>query len=170
MLNFPPKASQMIHAHLRHAPFYSDFFPGFKEAFSFLSRPDLSTLAVGNYDIDGERIFALVQDYETRPRSAGLWESHRDYLDIQYTVSGNEKIGVAPLGALAVDVPYDPKKDVILYIENTQAEGTQEIPMPPGMFAVFFPQDLHNPKIDHGKTSKVRKIVVKIKVPVANTK
>ena len=43
--------------------------------------------------MEGDRIFALVQRYTTKPRTEGRWEAHRRHIDLQLVVRGAERIG-----------------------------------------------------------------------------
>src|SRR5262245_7996093 len=107
----------MIYDTLQNASLYA--VPGtlgsrIAKAFDFLRRPDLATVERGRHDIDGDNVFALVQDYETKPREQGKWEAHRKYIDVQYVVSGDECIGYANLGTLKITKDYDDKDDYLL--------------------------------------------------------
>ena len=62
--------------------------PSFEQAFTFLRSTDLKSLPTGRISIDGDAIYALVQEYQTKPVDQGKWESHKRYIDIQYIVSG----------------------------------------------------------------------------------
>lgn len=39
------------------------------KAFAFINETDLSSIALGKYEIDKDDIFALVQEYETKDKS-----------------------------------------------------------------------------------------------------
>ena len=52
-----------------------------RQAVDFLRRADVHALATGRHDVDGDRLFALVQEYATRPPSECAWEAHRQYAD-----------------------------------------------------------------------------------------
>jgi len=97
----------------------------------------------------------------TKELHQGRWEAHRRYIDIQYLVSGIERIGYTPVANLALTTPYDEDKDVAFY----QGHG-DILTLEPGMFAVFFPHDAHMPMLCEagGSPKQVRKIVVKIPV------
>ena len=43
-------------------------------------------------------------------------------------------------------------------------ESSDLITLKKGMFAIFFPDDIHLPEIKSGKISKVKKVVVKVKM------
>jgi YhcH/YjgK/YiaL family protein len=98
-----------------------------------------------------------VADYETKPSTTGELEAHKKYIDIHCIVSGSELIGYAPLTDQQACRPYDPDNDFALFHGESSF-----IRMVPGMFAIFFPDDLHMPGV--GETVEhVRKIVVKVK-------
>lgn len=131
----------------------------FAAAFAFLRSADSGKLAAGRHDIDGDRVFALAQEYETAPFDARRWESHRRYADIQYVLSGKESIGWAPLERLELVEDSFADKDAGLYAD---APAAAEVAMDAGMFAVFFPADGHKPGCARAGSSHVRKIVVKV--------
>lgn len=128
-----------------------------REGLSWLRGTDLGALATGRHEIDGDRLFALVQQYMTRTPAECRWEAHRMYADIQYVVSGVERIGYAPPEDARACEPYDAARDVAFF-----EPGVQYVTLEPGMFAIFLPGDVHAPCGAAGKPSPVRKIVVKV--------
>lgn len=138
---------------------YERLNPSFSSSFAFLRRPDLPTLAAGRHAIDGDRIFAIVQDYETKPLAEGFLEVHRRYIDIQYVVTGEELIGYAPLAGQPIQVPYVEDKDTAFL------QGPADpIPLRAGQFAIFFPHDAHMPSRTAGNPVKVHKVVIKVEI------
>ena len=64
-------------------------------------------------EIDGEKVFALVQKYETVVMDVPKFETHKKYIDVQYIVSGEEIIGWAPYGQdTTATETYDVLKDI----------------------------------------------------------
>ena len=57
-------------------------------ALDFLKHTDLKALPGGRYAIEGDMMYANVDDVETKPFEATKPESHRNYVDIQFMVSG----------------------------------------------------------------------------------
>jgi biofilm protein TabA len=112
---------------------------------------------VGRYEIEGDRLFCLVQEYTTSPASERPYESHQRYADIQAVLAGREAIYHAPIAQLQVKEPYRTEKDGILY---TGAD-VQPIYMEPGSYAVFWPQDGHKPGCNWQAAQFVRKAVIK---------
>jgi len=112
------------------------------KAFAFLKEKDLQTLAVGKYPIDGDSVYATVTENPTKDYDSTKWESHRNYVDLQYVISGEEKIGVSQLPNLTITKVYDPSKD----LQNYSGEG-KLYKASPGTFFLFFPSDAHRPNI-----------------------
>lgn len=149
----------MIVDTIANAGFYADLHPGFRQAFDFLSRNDCAALEPGKYEIDGTRLFALVQHYETKPRESGVWEAHRLYFDVQFVAEGSELFGYLPRERGTEKEPYLEEADYALYT----GEGDY-LTLGPGMFVVAAPQDLHMPGISAGISGSVKKVVVKIRI------
>lgn len=156
----PSMFVRMIFDLLANTAYYEAFSPRLKRAFDFLKQTDLEALSAGKHMISGEEIFASVDEYESKQKSDCKWEAHRKYLDIQVLIHGCEKIGVSLLrdgGSMKAKGDYNPEKDVQFF----SGEG-DEITIRPGMFAVFFPEDVHMPKIACEGPEKIKKIVVKV--------
>lgn len=108
--------------------------------------------------------YAIEQVYTTRPRAACFFESHRQYIDVQAVVEGEEFIEVAPLDRLRVVQPYAEDRDVVKYADF---EFGSRLRLGAGDIAVLLPPDGHMPCLATGPTPLlVRKTVVKIPVPV----
>lgn len=148
----------MIVDKIGNSGFYQCLHPRFDKAFEYINKSDFSKLLDGKYEVEGNNIFALVQEYNTKdPKDASL-EAHKKYIDIQYIHTGAELIGVAPLNNQNV-VRADPEKDIAFY-----EGGASFVNLEAGMFAVFFPWDLHMPGLRVHQPLKVKKIVIKVLV------
>ena len=128
----------------------------------FLEKTDLMALPTGRTDIDGDRLFAMVQDYDPKPAEDVKPEAHKRYIDIQYVVKGEELIGIAPLckGAEMVEDLLE-DKDVCFFDKPAQESM---LFLSQGSYAVFYPWDIHRPGCRSAKPSHVRKVVVKIEI------
>ncbi len=139
---------------------YTGLSPQFAAAFEFLEKlpagkPD------GRYEIAGKDCFALVQTYMTRPLDQAKFETHRQFIDIQFIQAGRETLLWTPLAALTqVTQPYAVDKDIALYATPSQVTP---INLRALEFAIFFPEDGHAPGLECGGPSKVRKIVIKVR-------
>lgn len=131
------------------------------KAFAFLKDNDLTKLEVKRYEIDGDNAYALVSEYLSKNEEDARYEAHRNYIDIQYVISGRELIGIAPV-SMKKDVlePYDALKD-IMFLSVSQGNNLKA---DAGRFFIFFPDDLHRPSLKDGENSQVHKVVVKVKI------
>lgn len=117
----------------------------------------------GRYEIDGDRIYASLQGYETHEADPDKLEIHRKYVDIQLLLAGKESILCRPVDDLKETVPYDGGKDIAFY--RTEAGNSVTVTLEPGKFAVFFPEEGHMPGLSCAGTGEnVVKVVVKIAV------
>ena len=148
----------MIHDHISNASNYTFPNPLLGKGLAFLQSPEAAKLPVGRFDIDGNQLFALVQEYPTKLEKDCFWEAHRKFIDIQFVAAGTEDIGYAPLTSLKVIEPYDATKEMMKLAGNGSV-----LNFTAGTFAIFFPHDAHKPCMAAGgMVSPVRKIVVKV--------
>ncbi len=129
---------------------------GIERALRYLAVTDFSIIKPGKYPIEGDSIFALVDEYNLRdPQSAEL-EAHRKYADVQFIAQGSEKIGYAPLDGNVTVEEYSIDRDIALY------KGEESlISLSQGMFMILLPGDLHKPGLGDPQ-NRAQKVVVKI--------
>jgi YhcH/YjgK/YiaL family protein len=140
---------------------YESLNSRFARAFAYLRTVD-GTQALGRHDLDGDRCFALVQTYETKPVEKALFEAHRKYIDVQFIHSGRETILWAPLAAMQEQtMPYSEEKEAALW---KLVPDMTPLHLSAGHFAILFPQDAHAPCVEWGKPEQVFKVVVKVAV------
>jgi biofilm protein TabA len=114
-------------------------------------------------EIDGKRVYALYQDYETIPSGAEVrLEAHRQYIDIQYIASGEEMMAWAPVNTLQNPTEYNPDKDV--FHGTLPAAESTPVRVSAGQAAIFFPEDAHAPKLACAAPTAVHKIVIKVQI------
>ena len=104
----------MIYDTLEHAGQYRKLSGNLAKALDYLTGTELETVEAGRVEIDGERVFALFQSYETKPENDRP-EAHRKYIDIQYLIEGEELIGVAPLASMERVAEAAPERDIWFY-------------------------------------------------------
>lgn len=129
------------------------------KVFAYLATTNLDSIAPGKYPIDGDNAFASVTLGPSKELDKAGWESHRKYIDLQYVIKGQEKIGVTPIDKATVTKPFTDGGDGA----NYTAEGEYYIAVP-GTFFLFFPADVHRPNIKVDGFDVVKKLVIKIKV------
>lgn len=130
-------------------------------AFAFLKTQILETIAPGKYPILGDEVYASVTEAPSNKKDDVKWESHKNYVDLQYLIKGQETIGVADTSKSTIIKPYSP--DVI----NYQADGSYYT-AGQGQFFLFFPNNAHRPTILVDGYPIVKKIVIKIQTAKAD--
>ena len=138
---------------------YAVLHPGFARAFTFLRETDVAALPAGRHPIDGDRIYASIDHKEGRGREGARLEAHRRYIDIQFTIDGDEEIGWMPLAACraANGADYDETRDIAFF----DRRPATWLAVPRGTFAIFFPEDAHAPL---GGRGRLKKAIVKVAV------
>ncbi len=149
----------MVIDKLQNSTLYENLGDRIKKAFNYLKGTDFSKTANGKYEIQGNDIFAIVNEYNTKDATEGKLESHRNYLDVQYVAKGVEQIGYVPFNNQKPDIDYNKENDISFYSGEKSFTKLEE-----GMFAIFFPTDIHMPGIKLDTPVKVKKVVVKVKI------
>ncbi len=134
---------------------------GLERAFEYLARTDLTALPLGRTDIEGDDVYVMMSEGETKPPEQVPFEAHRHYIDIQLVVRGQEAIAVTPLAGLVTVEPYDAAKDIEFFAVPQQSET---LALRAGDFAVFTPGDAHRPSLHLDGPHVSRKAVVKVSV------
>lgn len=130
-----------------------------EKAFAFLRDTDLKKIAKGRYELEGSDLYAGVDEYVTKNEADARYEAHRRYADIQYVISGEEKIGLLPLNVTKEATPYDEQKDICFLSASTENYRKAT----PARYFVFFPEDAHKPCVKTDTNSRVKKVVIKVR-------
>ena len=148
----------MIIDDIKNLQHYIAVIPELKDIITFMSEHNLEQLPEGRVEMDSIHGFVNIQTVPCKGIDGAVWESHRKMIDLQIPLTGDEIICYSPLSIVA-EADYDEEKDLTFH------PGTMSNPMMirKGMFAIFFPQDVHAP----GVTSMPIKKAV-FKIPVKN--
>jgi len=151
----------MIADSIDHCELYFGVNSRFAEAFAFVRKAVSENYPAGKYEIDGENLYAMVQEYDTKISTDCKFEGHERYIDIQYLVTGAEIMKVSNIAGMTETIPYSTEKDVAFYAGT---DAASMLLVRQGEYAIFFPHDIHMPCIAPGEApAPVRKIVVKVK-------
>lgn len=148
----------MVFDTLKNAPLYHGLGSRFKKALEWLCAADHAAMESGiRVDIDGDDIYATYFDIDTLPRDQSKLEAHRNYADIQCLLAGRELVGYAPIGTMPAISDYEP--DIQFFNGDWET-----LSLRPGSFYIVWPQDLHAPRVADGDISRVRRMVVKVRL------
>src|SRR5262245_6851492 len=84
-------------------------------ALDWLQTTDLAALPLGKTVLEGDKLFALVQEYTPKPQDVGKFEAHRRYWDVQYVAQGTERMGWNTLARMTVSEPHSDERDVAFF-------------------------------------------------------
>ena len=132
----------------------------FCQAMEFLRQftPDREN---GKYVLLEDRVYANVQSYVPRDLAQGVVEYHREFVDLQTVLAGEEDIYYVPTAGLAETKAYDAAGDYGLFAFD--AKEAVRCRLTPGNFVIFFPEEGHMPCIAAtGKPAEVKKVVLKL--------
>ena len=83
----------MIIDRIENATLYYPIYARFERAFEHIRQMDVETIPAGRYELDGDNMYVLIQEYNTKLKEDAKWEAHRRYIDLQYVVRGAEGMG-----------------------------------------------------------------------------
>ena len=121
---------------------------------------DLGKKEPGRYELEGDKLFYMLQDTELRLFADSQSEAHTQYADIQIPVSTTERFGFSlpQPGLVSID-DQTATRDLAFYPDPAN-EFFMDVN--PGSFAVFLPGELHRPCLAVKEKMKIRKVVVKV--------
>jgi YhcH/YjgK/YiaL family protein len=125
------------------------------------ARDAAASLPDGVHLIDGRRLKANVESYETQPAHTRRFESHRLYGDVQVMLAGEERQDFAPEHA-AADGNYSDERDLQFF---HPPQIYTAVHLHPGCFVIYQPGELHRPGVAiGGAPQSVRKVCMKVLV------
>lgn len=153
----------MIKDNLQHLAYYNYLNPDIKTGLKYVRDTKFDELEDGRHEIVEGKIYANIQSYETKPESECKFEAHRKYVDIQFMIKGEEKMGTTSIDDFDETEEYNEEKDVVfLSLKEEKKENIKVLHVREKEFAIFYPQDAHQPCMMIENPANVRKVVVKI--------
>lgn len=153
----------MIKDNLQHLAYYNYLNPDIKTGLRYVRDTNFDELEDGRYDIIEGKIYATIQSYETKPESECKFEAHRKFVDIQFMINGEEKMGTGNIDDFDEIEPYSEEKDVVfLNLKQGKEKNIKMLHVREKEFAIFYPQDAHQPSLLLENSAPVRKVIVKI--------
>ncbi len=149
----------MIIDQISRISLYLNVHPGLSKITEFLKNIDPNIIN-GRYEIDDDRVFALVQEpVQTKYELTNL-EAHRKYIDMHVLLKGHEYIGIANLNKQKVKGKYDKGNDIVFYADD----GSNKIHLHQNYFCFIWPHEGHKPNCYSDIPCNTRKVVFKLKV------
>ena len=135
---------------------YASLNPLFAKAMEYLKATDLNAQELGKVKLQGDDLVVNFSQTKPKTKEEAKLATHTKFIDIQIPLSGVEVMGYTAREDLP-EADYDADKDISFYPGLAESY----IPVKPGMFAIFFPQDAHAPGVS---PDGVKKVIVKVLV------
>jgi YhcH/YjgK/YiaL family protein len=150
----------MITGTLTQLHLYKRIHPNLAMAIDYVLQAYFISMPAGKYEIDGDEIFFMVNEYTTKPPAECEPERHRKYTDIQIMIRGQERFGYIPFKQQKPSTHFLQDNDVAFY--SIPESNLNYITLSSGEFIIFFTDDIHQPEVFAIAPSTVKKVVVKV--------
>lgn len=151
----------MLLGDLSRADYANSLPPLFARLCAKLKTLDLHNLDLGWQDLE-EGIRMNVMTFETSQAEGKQAEMHRQFIDIQLLIDGEEMIEYG-LSQPNLDL-YDAYREEDDYQLTPAIENKNELILKPNMFAIFLPYEPHKPGNSVTENRQIKKLVVKVPV------
>lgn len=133
-----------------------------KIVIEFLKNNLNKEIPLGRFELGENDLFGYSQKYKTKEADEDLrYEAHKKYIDVQYIISGSEKMRWVNISDLNITNEYDAVGDCILGTYNDI--DYREIKFNAGDVVIIYPEDAHATSIvDHTGCQNVCKLVIKV--------
>lgn len=148
----------MIVTNLQNTERYENLHPLFKTLFDYVKTHDLTKEPTGRIELDGDNLFINNSNPTLIPAEKQVLEMHRDYIDVQILLEGEEAVGWKALEDIQhISKEYDKEGDYALSDDTP----TCYLNFKAGQIYILYPEDPHAPIIGEGT---VRKAIGKVKI------
>lgn len=146
----------MIYDQLSRLSHYRGLHPNLDKVIDYVESTDLQSLSVGNYAIDDQAVFLMIQENDTTMlENPTKFEWHARYADIHVLLDGKERLVYGLENGPEIE---EYRED----IGFRQSQKEQEFVLETGEFLLFLPQENHRPNAALSQSQKVRKAVFKL--------
>ncbi len=151
----------MIIDNIKNCEKYYTVHPSFKAAFEQLKNLTAES-EPGRYTVDGDAVFVNMAAYTTKPHDECKYENHKRYIDIQFCLSGAERIDLIDADKLTVTEDKYADGDIAFFAD---ADAQTSVTLQAGDFVLIFADEAHRPCMaDKNIPSAVAKAVAKVRV------
>ncbi len=149
----------MIFGSVKNLDQFSFLENSIKECFAYANTHDLKSFETGCHEIDGDRFFVNIVEYETTTAENRFWEAHKDYLDIHFMICGEEQIDLNFIQNM--ELKEYVKKDDFLPMDG---DKNANVILRDNDFLVCYPCDAHRTAIAITEPKKIKKAIFKVKI------
>ena len=150
----------MVFGNIRNLKEYAWLAPRIQACFVYAQHQNLLDFAPGRHEIDADRLFVNIVQYETTLPENRFWEAHRQYLDLHLMLRGNEQIDLNFIENLT-QRDYVPKDDFL----PLDGEPNSHVVLTDGDFLLCYPADAHRTAVQVNGPETIKKAIFKIQIP-----
>lgn len=115
---------------------------------------------MGRYELTDGSYF-MVEEYITKKEYPCTLQSHKNYIEVQWILHGQEMIKIYDIDKLIPEISYDLDKDIAFW---KPVDNMTQILLNSGSYVVLYPNYAYTSSIMVKEQSAVRKIVIKVKI------
>lgn len=130
-----------------------------KKCFDYARENDLTQYEKGSYEIEGDRLFVNIVEYETTTAEKRFWEAHKNYLDVHLMLNGQEQIDLNFIENME-QKPFV-EQDDFLPLEGGKNGA---VILRNGDFLVCYPHDGHRTAVLVDGPEKIKKAIFKVRI------
>ena len=155
----------MMSAELRSLP-SAGLHPVLQQALTLAVAANLQEKTPGRYELQGDNIFMNVMQFATQSPEQKKAELHREYIDIQVLLSGEERIlfGMTDSARQCEEMHVEDDYQLCSQIADEQA-----MVLKPGRFVIFMPGEPHKPGCVVQAPMDIKKVVIKVRASLLRT-
>lgn len=149
----------MMSDELRSLP-SAGLHPVLQQALTLAVAANLQEKTPGRYELQGDNIFMNVMQFATQSPEQKKAELHREYIDIQVLLSGEERIlfGMTDSARQCEEMHVEDDYQLCSQIADEQA-----MVLKPGRFVIFMPGEPHKPGCVVQAPMDIKKVVSKVR-------
>ncbi len=126
---------------------------------NWIRNNDMQTVEAGRHDVDGDRLYVNILEYETKDETECIWEAHKKYLDLHFIICGTETIGISYLDNMQIG-EFEDDKDYL----HISGDADVKITCREGSMILLYPEDAHKTSIRVDNSNRIKKAVFKIRI------
>ncbi|MBJ9538955.1 N-acetylneuraminate anomerase [Citrobacter braakii] len=155
----------MMSAELRSLP-SAGLHPVLQQALTLAVAANPQEKTPGRYELQGDNIFMNVMQFATQSPEQKKAELHREYIDIQVLLSGEERIlfGMTDSARQCEEMHVEDDYQLCSQIADEQA-----MVLKPGRFVIFMPGEPHKPGCVVKAPMDIKKVVIKVRASLLHT-
>lgn len=149
---------RMVFGNIKNVEEYLRQEDAVAECFRYWKEHELKSYEKGRYEIDGDRLFVNIVEYETTEARKRFWEAHREYLDVHLMLQGTEQIDLNFIHNMDVR-EYVPEDDFL----PMEGEKNGSVILREGDFLICMPSDAHRTAVAAGEPEMIKKAIFKVR-------